>query len=232
MRIFCLYRHTLSYTNNTNCWYTLFLQDDNLEDYRIDNVLLDNIDITFDNDFVRVNASAVGNYPVPTTVTNTVVQPKDFVGRMASYLDDDVPGTVTASTVLGLTASLDFGLNGDDSKFGLGNDDLAVLRLTSDKFMFNVMQLKGNTDRYLENENNTMKQVRIKAETTDRYVASTTVTRPLIQFDVPRAKIENYTEEPNLDDLTRENFDLTALNYVGVSGVPMSITVLNAKAGY
>lgn len=226
------YTHTLAFQNSTNTWYTLFLQDDNLEDYIVKDALFDNHDITFDQDFVRISASAVGAYPTQSAVTNAITQPKEFVGRMVSYLDDDVPGTVTATTVLSLSAKLDFGLNSDDTRYGLGNADLAVLRLTSDKYMFNVSRLKSDVTRYDDNENLTMKQSRILVQNTDRFVGSTTGTRPSIQFDIPRAKMENYTEEADLEELIRENFDLTALKPAGVSDTPMKITVVNATASY
>jgi hypothetical protein len=224
--------HTLEYQNNTNTWYTLFLQDDNLEDYIVQNALFDNLDFTFDQDFVRVVSSAVGAYPTQSAVTNAITQPKEFVGRMVKYLDDNVPGTVTATAVLSLTANLDFGLNSEDTRFGLGSADLAVLRLTSDKFMFNVSKHKDDVSRYDDNENLTLKQLRILVENTDRFIAGATGTRPVIQFDVPRAKIENYTEEVDLEELVRENFDLTALKPAGVADTPMKITVVNAIDNY
>ena len=231
-----VYRHTLTYTETTNCWYTLFLKDDNQQSYVVKDVLFDNHDASFDSDFIRMSSSAVGAYPTATAVSQTPIQPKEFVGRMASYLDGAVaPATVTASTVLGITANFDFGLNSEDTRFGLGSADLAVLRLTTDKYMLNVSQIKSDAARYLENENLTTKQVRVLVQSTDRYiaVANPTATRPLIQFDVARAKMENYTEEPDLNELVRENFDLTAIKQAGVTvSSPMSMTILNATASY
>lgn len=226
------YQHVASYSNNTNCWYTLFLQDDNREDYIVQDALFDNLDFTFDQDFVRIVSSVIGKFPTQSAVTNVITQPKEFVGRMVSYLDDDVPGTVTATTVLALTGNLDFGINSEDTRYGLGSADLAVLRLTSDKFMFNVSQLKSDVSRYDDHNDLQMKQFRVKAESTDRFVSGTTGTRPSIQFDVPRAKMENYTEEAENEELIRENFDLTALKPAGVSDTPMKVTIINATSSY
>jgi len=225
-------RHTLSYTNNTNCWYTLFLQDSNLQNYVVQDALFDNHDITFDQDFVRFSSSLVGAYPSATSVINTVTQPKEFLGRMVSFLDAEATNTLTATTVLGITSSLEFGINSDATRFGLGSQDLAVLSLTSDKFMFNISQVKATTSRYVENETIPLKQLRVSMQSTDRFLSTTTLTRPAIQFDVPRAKMENYTEEGDLDELIKENFDLTALRTVGVAGTPMSLTVLNTTISY
>ncbi len=231
-----VYKHTLTFNNNTNSYYTLFLQDDNLQDYIVQDALFDNIDLTFDTDFVRASANLVGKYPTQSNVTNTgaIVQPKEFVGRMVTYQDDDFPGTITATTVLALTMNLDFGLNSEDSRFALGTADLAVLQLTSDKYMFNVSQVKSDVSRYDDQEGLTMKQSKFTIQSTDRYVTSSnpTGTRPSIVFDIPRSKMENYTEEPDLNELTRENFDLTALQPAGVASTPMTITVLNSKASY
>lgn len=226
------YSHSLTFQNGTNTWYTLFLQDDNLQDYIVKDALFDNLDFTFDSDFVRVVSSVVGSYPTQSAVTNAITQPKEFVGRMVSYLDANVPGTVTTTTVLSMTGNIDFGLNSEDTRFALGTPDLAVLRLTGDKYMFNIKQLKADVTRYDEYENNTSKQFRVKAQSTDRFVGSTTATRPSIQFDIVRAKLENYTEEADLNELVTENFDLTALKPAGVATTPMSITVVNATASY
>lgn len=226
-----VYGHTMTFANNTSTWYTLFLQDDNLQDYVVKDALFDNLDFTFDNDFVRISATAIGAYPTQSSVSNAITQPKEFVGRMVSYLDDDVPGTVTASAVLSLTSNLDFGLNGEDTRFGLGSAELAALELTGDKYMFGVTRLKPDTGYYDDNANGTTKQLRIQVTDTGRTVSPTS-TNPLIQFDVPRAKIENYTETPNLDDLLQENFDLTALKPAGVSNTPMQVVAINSTSSY
>lgn len=228
-----VYEHTLSYANGTQSWYTLFLQDDNLQDYIVRDVLFDNLDFTFDNDFVRVSANAIGAYPTQSAVTNVVTQPKEFVGRMVSYLDDNVPGTATATNVISLTANLDFGINSEDTRFGLGSAELAALELTADKFMFNVNRLKPDVGYYDDNENGTTKQVEINVVDTAREVSgSAAATNPSIVFTVPRAKFENYNEEPDLNELTRETFDLTALKPAGVANTPMSIVITNAVASY
>jgi len=228
-----VYQHTLAYTNGTSTWYTLFLQDDQLQDYVVKNVLFDNLDFTFDNDFVRISASAIGSYPTQTAVTNAITQPKEFVGRMVNYTDDDVPGTATATSVISLTGNMDFGLNSDDTRFGLGSAELAALELTADKFMFNVSRLKPDVGYYDDNEAGTTKQFSVNVTDTAREVSgSALATSPSIVFTVPRAKFENYTEEPDLNELTKENFDLTLLKPAGVANTPMSITVVNAIASY
>ena len=226
------YSHALTYSNNTNTYYTLFMQDDNLQDFIVKDCLFDNLNFTFDKDFVRVSASVVGSYPTASDVTNAVVQPKEFVGRMVSYLDDDVPGTATASTMLSLQLNMDFGLNDESTRFGLGDDDLAVLKLTSDKFMASLERLKSDLNYYNDNEAGTMKQFQIVAQSLDRFVGSTTSTRPSITVTAPRAKIENLTEQADLENLTKEKVDLTLLKPAGVSGTPLSFTIVNAITSY
>lgn len=224
--------HALTYSNNTNTWYTLFLQDDNLQDFVVKNALFDSLNLTFDKDFVRASASVIGAYPTATAVTMSAVQPKEFVGRMVSYLDDDVPGTATATTVLSLSLNLDFGLNSEDTRFGLGSTDLAVLALTSDKFQTEVTRLKPDLNYYNDYEGKTMKQSQIVVQSLDRYVGSTTSTRPSITVTMPRLKIEDYAEEPDLEELTKEKFTMTMLKPAGVSGTPMSLTVVNQVTSY
>lgn len=225
------YEHTLSYQNTTQNYFTLFLQDDQRQDYIMPNVLFDNLDFTFDNDFVRVNAEAIGSYPTQSAVTNAITQPSEFVGRMASYKDDDYPGTVTSSALLSLTANLDFGINSEDTRFGLGDDDLQALNLTSDKFMFTPVRLKPDVSYYDDNENGTMKQFTVTVVDTGRFVSPTS-TNPSILFTVPRAKFENYTENADLEENIQETFDLVALKQPGVSGTPMSVVIVNSVSSY
>lgn len=226
------YEHIISFQNGTNNWYTLFMQDDQRKDYIVKNALFDNLDFTFDQDFVRVSASVVGNYPEISTVTNAVVQPKEFVGRMTVYSDIDAPGTVTSSNALSATLNMDFGINDDATKHDLGNQDLAALLLTADSYIANIVRRKPDTTYYEDHEDLVAKTFQIKTESTDRFITGTTVTRPLLQFDVPRGKMENYNEEPDLNELIRENFDLRFLDVVGVSDTPVKITVRNQVANY
>lgn len=225
------YGHTGTYQNSTNCWYTFFLQDDKLQDYIVQNGLFDNLDHTFDNDFVRISAAAIGNYPTQTNVGLTATQPKEFVGRMVSYQDAAYDGTATATSVLTATLNLDFGINSEDTRYGLGSPDIQALELTSDKFMLNVSRRKPDVGYYDDNANGTTKQAVITVQDTGRFVSPTS-TRPRITFNMPRAKIENYTEEADLEELTRENFDLTLLKPAGVSNTPMQIVVVNSTSGY
>lgn len=226
------YEHVLSYSNNTNNWFTLFLQDDNRKDYIVKNALFGNLDITFDTDFVRASATLMGNYPEISTVTNTIVQPKEFVGRMVNYQDVNAPGTVTATEVLNMNVNFEFGINDDASKYNIGSGDLSSLVLTSDDFNMPITRLKPNTLKYEDHENLTAKESRVIAENTDRFIDGTTITRPTIQIDVPRGKMEEYTEEPDLDELVRENYTLKMLKPAGVSGTPCSLTIKNNVASY
>lgn len=226
------YVHSLTFQNGTNSYYTLFLQDDLQQDYVVSDFLFDNHDITMDNDFVRFSSTGIGRFPTATAVTNVLSQPKEFVGRMVSYQDAHVPGTATATLALAITANIDFGLNSEDTRFALGSEELAVLRLTADTYMFNVSKLKSDTSRYDDYTANTMSQIVITAQSTDRFVASSTGTRPTIVMSVPRAKYENYTEEADLNELTKENFDLTALKPAAVNGTPMTLTITNATSAY
>lgn len=225
------YGHTLTFANSTQNWLTFFLQDDNLADYVVKDGLFEDMEVMMDKDFIRVTTGAVGAYPTETAVTNAVTQPKEFVGRMATIEEDAVPGTATATQVLSLTANLNFGINSEDTRFALGTQELAALELTSDVYMFNVSKLKSDTSYYDANEGTLSRQFTITVESTDRFVTPTS-TRPSIYFNVPRAGIENYTEEPDLNELTKESFDLTALKPAGVSNTPLQVVVVNETATY
>lgn len=226
------FQHVGTHSNNTLCWYTLFLEDDNRTSYIMQDVLMQNTNFALDGEFVRVTADARGSFPTTWGGTNTVVQPKEFVGRMVNfnYANDGV--TVTATNILSANANLTFGVNGDDSTHFLGDQDLATNELTQDEYVFEVTTLETNRLNYDDFTNNTAKQFDFTIESTDRFIAGTTVTRPFIQMSVPYAKLEGYSEDAPLDDLVKETFELLALDKVGEAGAPMTITVRNATTSY
>ena len=227
-----VYKHTLSYSDNTNCWYTIFMQDDNLQDYVVKDALLDNLDFTLDQDFVRVTANAIGAFPTQTNVVLTVTQPQEFVGRMVSFLQEDFGTAVTSTNILSGSLTFDFGINSEDSRYALGSIDAAVLRLTSDIYKLSVTKLKDDVSFYDDYVANTTKVLQLKIQSTDRWVGSGTLTRPLIQVDIPQAKIDTYTDEPDLEELTRETISLTALKQNGTANAPLALTIYNATASY
>lgn len=228
-----VWEHTLEYTNSTNIWYTLFFQDDQRQDYSISNVLFNNLDFTFDQDFVRVNSTAQGSYPVTATIANTVVQPNEFVGRMVAFKIADDGVATTATNVLSVESNLAFGTNSEDTRFALGNEDLVVHEATADEFNFTVNALQANRDFYDDFTDNTGKQFDVVVESTDRFVSgSSNNTRPKIEFNIPYAKLTEFSDNSELDDLVQQSFTLKALDKVGEINAPMRIVVVNNVASY
>jgi len=224
--------HVLTFGNNTNNYYTLFMQDDDIGDYVIGNALFETHTIALDQEYVRMTSSVIGAYPSASTVTNVISQPKEFVGRMVNYSEDDVPGTVTSTNILSAGMTFNFGINSTTTRFGVGSGDLQHLTLTQDEYMMNISKIKTNTSVYDDANALTTKQFRVVAENTDRYIEGQTITRPLIQFDVPRAKIDSYTENPSFEDVLQESFDARLLKPVGVSDAPIKITIKNHTLSY
>lgn len=228
-----VYEHTLTFQNTTNSWYTIFMQDDQRQDYVVRDVLLNNLSWTFDGEFVRVSATAQGAAPTATAVTNTVVQPKEFVGRMVGFEYNDDGSAVTATRALTVSAEMTFGTNGEDTRFNLGNRDLGTHLLTQDEYQFTVTRNQEDRTNYDDYMANQAKQFEIVVENTDRFIAgSTNNTRPYINFSIPYAKLVEYSDDSNIDNLVQETLTLRALDKVGETNAPMQIVVRNAVASY
>jgi hypothetical protein len=227
--------HTLSYSNITQKWLTLFLEDDNRQGYLMKDVLLEGITIPLDQDFVRFEATAVGTYPVTWTGSNTITQPKEFVGRMVTFRYGDYEGTVgkSAYNLISANVQLNLGRNSEETMFALGSQDIAVHESTQDEFVCEAVGLEVNRDNYDDFTNNTKKQWEFVVSNTDRFVVNTTNnTRPAVLFDFPVGYVEGFSEDAPLDDLVQETLTLHPVDEVGVANAPARIQVINRVLTY
>ena len=230
-----VYQHTLTYTNQTNNWFTLFLQDDNRTDYIMKNVLFGPMNFTADQEFFRGELDAAGTMITAGSFTNTIVQPKEFVGRHATFSVADFGNTLTAAQTLSIALNHDFGRTGDDVNFSLGeaNGDLTTHLLTDDEFQTEVTLLEADRTFLDEFVANQKKSWQVQLVSTDRFVnGSVANTRPSMTFGYPVGFHELWTEEAPLDTLVQETITLTATDEVGVTNAPMTLQVVNAITGY
>jgi hypothetical protein len=230
-----VYDHTGAYSNTTNTWYTLILEDGDRTDYVVRDVLFTDMTFTYDGDFFRVSTTANGAYPEAVTVSNTVTAPKEFVGRMASFKFATTGSTTVTASALSAELTMSFGTNGDDTKFNLGSQDLGTHVLTADE-AYTLAVTRNEEDRatfYDVFTDNTPKEVDMEVTSLDRFVSGSVAnTNPSVGFNFPYAKISEYTEGDNLDELVSETGTFTVLDKPGVSGAPMNFTITNATASY
>lgn len=228
-----VYEHTLSYANTTQSWFTLFLQDDQRADYVMQDVLLSGLNLTLGRDFVKITGDAVGKLPASGSVTNTVTQPKEFVGRNVSYRDNDYGSAVAARDILSATANHAFNLTSEDERFKLGSGDIALNLITEDMYTLEIQKNKDGTDYYDDYVNNTKKVYDLTITDTSRYVTGSVAnTNPSILLEYPAGYISEYAEDGGLSDLVKESFTLKAVDEIGVTNAPLKITVVNATASY
>lgn len=229
-----VYEHTLSYTNNTNTWYTLFLEDDNRRSWIMKNALLSDFAITMDAEFVRLEMQARGNYPETTTTANTITQPKDFVGRNVEFRYANYTSTKVTYNLLSANLTLGFSVNDEADAFFLGEDDLGTNVLVQDTdFMCEVVGLEIDKANFDDFSNNTKKHWDFQMIDTGRTITGSVGTiYPYIKLDYPVGFMETYAEDAPLDQLVKETLGLYAVDEVGVANAPLVITVRNARASY
>ena len=225
-----VFTHSLAFTNNTNCWYTLFLEDDNRETYVVRDALFDSLNITADQEYIRLEGNAVGHYPVVSTANLTVKQPKTFLGSNANFFYGDYGGAKTAYKTLAFNLNHTFGLSDEGDNFFLGSQDLGNHVLTQDEYMYEFTGLESDRTNYDDFTANTKKHFDFVLTTT-RTITGSSVT-PQITFNVPVAALETWSEDVPLDQLVKETFGLLALDEVGVTNAPLKITVINNTSSY
>lgn len=229
-----VYQHTLAYNSNNNgTSYTLFLEDGDRTSQVITGVRFSDLNLTAESGFLKLDLSGIGKYPTTWTGTNTVVQPKDFVGRNVALQFAEY--TASLSTISALSAVLNhtFALSGDDLNFALGSQDLTSLFTTEDTFTNEIKMLFSDfTYRDLFEGNDRVKWT-ITAQDTGRYVTgSVASTNPYIQFSYPVGYIKNWVEEGGASDILTQTLTLMPVDEIGVSTAPLQIVVKNAISSY
>lgn len=228
-----VYQHTLAFTNTTNSWYTLQIDDSSNQSYYIQDALITNLKLTMNGEFITFSAEFAGAYPVTYSGSNVAVQPKTFVGRMATFKYANDGSTPTATNVLSSTATFEFGTNSDETKFFLGKQDLGTHELTQDTYLLEVTTLESGVGNVNDFTLNTAKEAQIVVTNTDRnVVGAVAATKPSFTIDIPYAKLQEYSTSYPTDDSKMETFKLMALDKVGEINAPAKLTVVNSVATY
>ena len=230
-----VYTHTMTY-NSTNAGsdYTLFFQDPDRTSMKITGCKFEKIDIeaTPDN-FVLLSLSGKGKYPTTWTGSNTMVAPREFVGRNVAYRFATATGALTATKILDLKASHAFPLSDDKVNVSLGSSTYDGLYTLADRFESEVTLLMPDTTIKGYYDNYTKVQSDVTVTDTGRIISgSVTNLNPLITLTYPMQEIIKWNREGGVDDLVQQKMTLLALNKTGTSGAPMGIVVKNNVASY
>lgn len=224
------YTHVGTFSNTTQNWLTVFMQDDQRTDYRSKDVLFDSLNFTIAADgYINVAGTGNGHYPESGDFTVTATTTNSFIGVNADFLADDFGGTVSSIAVESINANHTFGLS--DNNFDIGDEDLTFHELTVDRYEIEITGKLADRSDYDIYTANTSRMYRLKITDTSRTIG-TGSRNPSIQFDYPLGKPIAYTDEGDLD--TNLMFNTTYLaNYnVDVADSPMKITVVNTVASY
>jgi hypothetical protein len=230
-----VYEHVLTYTNSTNNYYTLFLQDDNRNDYIMSDVLLQDLNFIFDQGFVRVTGTAVGDFPVTGAVTNSFTGAiNEFVGKNVVFNYGDEDGAKSAFSVLTVNANHTFGTLDDSLAYELGSEDRTQFFLTADDYSTEVTALMSNNDILADYKDNTLKKYDITITDTNREVTGSVAnTNPSIVLEYPSANVGEHTPyEGDPNEAVTQSFTLNPVDQPGITDAPAKFTITNAVASY
>lgn len=228
-----VYQHTLTHSNTTNHYYTLFLQDDQRDSYIMKNALISTIELMNEQGFYMSNLEITGNLPEQSSVTNTISAIKEFVGRHTTFEIADSGSSTSAVDVRNVTYSHTFNLSSEDFNFALGSPDLSAHQINSDRAEISLTKNMDSMDNFDDYRNNQAKTLKINSTNSDREVTgSTNNTNPSIVVDVPVSEYLEYTDrDGDLDTQLSEELNFLALDDPGTSDTPSKITVVNAEDG-
>lgn len=227
------YTHTLTYSNsNALKSFSLFLNDDDRTSEYVAGVRFGEINLTFERGYIVAELTGIGKFPVTWTGSNVLAQPNDFVGSSAVFDYSTYTGTKAAYELLTLAVNNSFNLSGDDTNFVLGSLDLDEVFTTESEFNMEVAALMADYTTRTHYTDNLKVKYDVTATDTTRYVAGATATNPAIIFDVPAGYIEEWSEDGDSGDLIKQNFNLMAVDDIGVTKAPMEITVVNNVETY
>lgn len=229
-----VYQHTLAYNSNNGNSYTLFLQDSDRTSQKISGVKFSAINLKADNkEYISLDITGMGQYPTTWTGTNTLVQPKEFVGRHATFNYGSYGVSKTAFSALTAVLNHTFNLSAEDTNFALGSQDMVTLINTEDDFQSIIEALMPDLTVRDDYQANTAKMWDLTITDTARNITGSVAnTKPYIQFAYPVGFIESWKESGGLADILKQELTLTPVNRVGVSTAPLQIVVKNAIASY
>lgn len=227
------YTHTLNYSDsNALASYTLFLDDDDRTSEYVAGVRFGEINLTFERGYIVAELTGIGRFPATWTGSNTLAQPNDFVGAHAVFNYDAYTGSKAAYEILSVSVNNSFNLSGDDTNFVLGSLDIDEVFTTEAEFNMEISALMASYATRAHYTGNEKVKYDVTVTDTSRYVAGATATRPSIMFDVPAGYIEEWSEDGDAGDLIKQNFNVMAVDEIGVTDAPMEITVVNNVASY
>jgi hypothetical protein len=226
-----VYQHIMRYQDGMQNWFTIFMEDDDRTDYRMQNVLFDGL--AFDvkaGEFIMLNGGGQGNYPESGDYTVTAVDPNSFTGVDAAFSADDFGGTATSVAVESVNAKHIFNLSADERNFNIGDDDMAFHRITTARFELDITAKLADREDYDIFTANTSRLYKLVIRDTSRTIG--TGTNPSVTLEYPIGKPIAYTDEGDLDTNLLFNATYLALKKPTLADTPMKLTVINQVSGY
>lgn len=229
------YQHTLTYNNdNDGTSYTLMIEDPDRGNEYYAGVKVGQIAAIFDTEgFARLQVDFTSRFPETWTGSNVVAQPKEFVGRHATFNYGDATGSKSATGILQAQLNHNFNLSGDDVNFELGNNEPVKIFTGEDEFDAEITAKYTNRNIRDDWDNNTRKQFDITLTDTGRIITdSNTNVNPSVVFEYDAAYLDDWKEDGEKADILRQVFTLRPVDRIGVSDAPLKITVKNHTASY
>lgn len=230
-----VYQHIASYNGrNEGTSYKFVFIDQDRTDEQYNGVIFSALNFTVEpNAYVTVQATARANFPIATSITGTISTTGEFVSRNLRFQMVDFGSSLAGFPVTAFTASHAFGEPEETDEMGLGEYNRTVGLTTSDRFTIEATALLP--DYTLRNKWRDGQRFASLFEFEDltRFVSgSVASTRPSVSFNIPSAKVIEWSNEGGANDIRKQSFTLLALNTAGVSNTPHQITIVNAVDEY
>lgn len=231
-----VYEHTLTYANtSTGNSFTLFVEDADRGSEYIAGCRFNNITInTVRGDYLQMTIDGVGIFPQTWGGDVTLAYRQEFASRMLSMqYEPEGSGFNGNAEVINATINHIFNLAGDEDNFDLGSIDLDRVLTTTHQFTSDVTAVYTDKTERNQYRDGDYRATQFTAVDTSRVVSgSTQSTNPLVRFTQPSTRIVTWAENGAANDILKQDFTLEALNKVGISDAPETITVINAVASY
>jgi hypothetical protein len=228
-----VYDHVATYAPGATTSYTLFLDDDDRTSIKMAGCKFESMNFSIEQGYIRVEVSGKGIFSDTWVGSNTVAQPKEFVGRHAVFgIGADGAGTTNTSIIKAMM-NHSFTLSGDDFNFELGNQNMTALEVQEDRYELEVTKRFTNfTFRDYYTNNTKLEWDMLITDTARNVTGSVASTKPSILAEYPVGYMSAWAEEGGLGDSLTETFTLLAVDEVGVATAPAQFTITNAIASY
>lgn len=233
-----VYEHTLTYSNtNEGNSFTLFVEDPDRGSEVVAGAKFNTINFeTVRGDYLQCTIEGMGKFPETWSGSTSLNYIQEFASTQLSmqYVPEGSGFSGAGNeSVVNATLNHTFNLSGEEDNFDLGSANLARLYTQSPVFNQNVTARYGDRTFRDQWENQEYRATRFTLVDSNRVVSGSTAnTNPEARFIYPSERVTNWQEQGDANTILKQQFDLQAIDKIGIADAPMKMTVVNSISGY